>query len=193
MNRYTKPLALIRKICVLLWVTIASLAINTPPAAAQMMHHFSMPLDQVLQGQANAGTYTPERREAEIKLTDALYERDPTRALALLQESANLDRTFDKPLMYICDRNRAMANPLAAVSACQEAENRLPNFAFYEIRLAEVQELANLPAAAIASYERAAEIDQSNATFDRAADEQANAARLRQAFQISTLPPNQVR
>lgn len=179
MPPHTKQFSLIRKICVLLLFTIASLVINTTPAAAQMTHHFSMPLDQVLQGQVNAGIYTPERRQAEIKLTDALYERIPTRALALLQESANLDRTFDKPLMYICDRNRAIANNLEAVSACKEAANRLPNFAFYEIRLAEVQELANLPAAAIASYERAAAIDQSNATFDRAANSRANAARLR--------------
>ena len=188
MNPYIKPFALFKKICVVLCVTIATLVVNTTPADAQMMHQFSMPLNQVLQGQVNAGTYTPEHRQAQIKLTDALYERVPARAIALLQESANLDRTFDKPFLYICDRYRAAANNLAAVSACQEAINRLPNFAFYEIRLAEAQELANLPAAAAATYNRAAAIDRLNATFERAAVSIANVNRLRQAFQLPTLP-----
>lgn len=154
-------------------------------AEAQMPahgHHFSMPLNEVVQNQVNAGLYTPARRQAEVKLTDALYEKNPNRALELLQEAANLDPSFDKPWMYICDLNRGRANHLAAVSACQAAVNRLPNYGFYVIRLAEAQELANQPAAAIATYDQASAIDASNNTPDRAAQSRANAVRLRRAF-----------
>jgi hypothetical protein len=182
-----KPLVIIQKTCLLLAITIGVLLFSPSLADAQMpmhQHHFSMPLDQVVQGQVNAGLYTAERRRAEVKLTDALYERDPVRAIALLEEAGRLDPTFDKPLMYACDAQRERRNYIAAAAACQQASNRLPNFGSYEMRLAEVQELANQPAQAAASFGRAEAIYRMNAAPDRADTARGNSARLRRAFKL---------
>jgi tetratricopeptide (TPR) repeat protein len=182
-----KPLVLIRKTCLLLAIAIGVLLLSPSLAEAQMpmhKHRFSMPLNQVIQSQVNAGLYTAERRRAEVKLTDALYEQDPVRAIALLEEAGRLDPTFDKPLTYACDAQRERRNYVAAAAACQQASNRLPNFGSYEMRLAEVQELANQPAQAAASFGRAEAIYRMNAAPDRADTAGANLARLRRSFKI---------
>ncbi len=182
-----KPVALIRKTCLLLAIAIGVLLLSPGLADAQMpmhRHRFSMPLDKVIQGQVNAGLYTPERRRAEVKLTDALYERDPVKAIALLEEAGRLDPSFDKPLMYACDEQRERRNYIAAAAACQEASNRLRNFGSYEMRLAEVQELANQPVQAAATYGRAEAIYRMNAAPDRADTARANVGRLRRAFRL---------
>jgi tetratricopeptide (TPR) repeat protein len=182
-------LALPRKVWLLLAATIGCLAISPAahaekPSGHRSGHHFSMPLDHVLQSQINAGVYTPQRRQAEVKLTSALSEKNPTKALALLQEAAKIDPTFDKPLMYTCALQKSRANYVAAVAACQEATNRLPNYGFYVTNLAEVQGLAKQGAAAIASYDKAEAIYLSNQTPDLAEIARAHKERLRKDFKL---------
>ncbi len=180
-----KTLDLIRKTCLLLVAAIAYFALSPAPAYAQMhMHHFSMPLNQVVQGQAKAGLYTDARRQAEVKLTDALYETDPDRALALLEEAARLDPTFEKPVMQACDVEKARKRYVAAAAQCREATKRLPEFGAYEMKLAEVEELAEQPAQSAASFARAETIYQLNAAPDQAAVAGTRAARLRRAFNL---------
>jgi tetratricopeptide (TPR) repeat protein len=173
----------IRKTCLLLLVTVSLLVLSPTLVHAEMQmnhHHFSMPLDQVISNQLDAGTYTEQRQQAEIKLTDALYETDPARAIALLEAAAAIDPTFDKPLMYACDIHRRQNNYIAAVVACQEASNRLPNYGLYEMALADVYDLAKQSVEAIATYEKAEAIYASNDTPDRAAIARTKAAKLRQ-------------
>jgi tetratricopeptide (TPR) repeat protein len=173
---------LAKKACFLLIATISLLVLSPRLAYAEMAmhhHHFSMPLDQVLSGQIDAGTYTEQRQQAEIKLTDALYETDPARAIVLLEAAAGIDPTFDKPLMYACDIHRRQRNYVAAVAACQEASNRLPDYGLYEMALADMYDLAKQPVEAIATYEKAQSIYESNDTLDRAAVARTKAAKLR--------------
>jgi tetratricopeptide (TPR) repeat protein len=176
----------VKKACLLLLATISILVLSPTMVHAEMTmnhHHFSMPLDKVISNQLDAGTYTEDRQQAEIKLTDALYETDPDRAIALLEASAALDPTFDKPLMYACNIHRRQNNYMAAVAACLEASNRLPNYGLYEMALADVYDLANQSVEAIATYEKAEAIYASNDTPDRAAVARKKAAKLRQLLQ----------
>lgn len=182
-----KTLDLIRKTCLLLVAAIAYFALSPAPVYAQMpmhRHHISMPLNQVVQGQAKAGLYTDARRQAEVKLTDALYETDPDRALALLEEAARLDPTFEKPLMQACDVEKARKRYVAAAKKCREATRILPEFGAYEMKLAEVEELADEPAQSAASFARAETIYRLNAAPDQSAVAGARAARLRRAFNL---------
>ena len=174
----------IGKICLVLVTAIGCFMMFSDAAFAQAHHHakFSMPFNHVIQDQVNAGLYTPERRQAEVLLTNALYETDPQRALALLNEAAKADPTFDKPLMYACDLLRRSGSRKQAAAACREAARRLPNYGFYEMRLGEVEEEADEPEQAAEAYERAVAIYQSNDTPDRAGTARNRAEKMRKRF-----------
>jgi tetratricopeptide (TPR) repeat protein len=178
-----KKFAPLGRICLFL-IVIVSCLVAAPAQVYAQAHphaHFSMSSDRLLQRQPNSGLYTEEHRRAQVKLTDALYARDrnPNQAIALLEEAAQLDPTFDKPLVYACEIHRGRGNYAAAVAACQEAVDRLPDYAIYHERLAEVFELARMPDRARANYERAQGLYRENQVPDAAARAGANAARLR--------------
>jgi tetratricopeptide (TPR) repeat protein len=177
-----KNLTLLQRTCLLVIATIGYFAIlSTPADAIPMPFKASMPVQEVLQKQANAGTYTSSYRAAHKLLNRGLQveKTKPQQAAGLFNAASNVDKTFDKAAMYECRVQKNLGKYKQAIDACREAIIRLPNYAVYHIQLAEVLELANLRAEAIVNYEKAQALYIENQVPDQAAVAGANALRLR--------------
>ena len=133
---------------------------------SEMHHQFhpSMPLEELLDSQEKAGLVTEQRAESDELLTAALYKInvDNQAAIEFLKQAANADPSYEKPPRYLCDVYRDLGNYNAAVEACQEAVNRLPNFGSFHNALGEVSVLAGKKAEAIAAFNRAKELEPEN-------------------------------
>jgi hypothetical protein len=98
-----KNLTLLQRTGLLVIATIGYFAIlSTPADAIPMPFKASMPVQEVLQKQANAGTYTGSYRAAHKLLNRGLQveKTKPQQAAGLFNAASNVDKTFDKAAMY---------------------------------------------------------------------------------------------
>jgi tetratricopeptide (TPR) repeat protein len=177
-----KIITMLQKVVLIGIATISYFTLLSAPVMAMSMpFKASMPVQAVLQKQANAGTYTGSYRAAHKLLNQGLQveQTNPQRAAGLFNAASNVDKTFDKAAMYECQVQQSLGKYQQAIDACQEAVNRLPNYAVYHVRLAEVQELGNQRALAIVNYEKAKALYTENQVPDQANLAGANALRLR--------------